>query len=84
MKTVNAPTELLDELTTGDVSLRDHRLALIDQILRSRDKYTGHEWGMVHLYYKCGLSQDDIAWVFGCCQQTVSRSLMRAREKALS
>jgi DNA-directed RNA polymerase specialized sigma24 family protein len=81
-KTMSMPE--LEELVTDDASPRQRRLAVIDQILNCRDRYTAREWGMVELFYKCGDSQRDIAKIFSCTQATVYYYLERARRKALS
>jgi RNA polymerase sigma factor (sigma-70 family) len=73
-----------EELAADDVSLRQQRLAIIDQILNCRGRYTPREWGMVELFYICGESQREIARIFGCSQPTVAYYLERARKKALS
>jgi len=67
-----------------DSTFRADQRAIIDRILNCREKFTGHEWGVAHLYYNSGLSEGAIAWIFGCTQQAVSRTLQRARRKALS
>jgi len=81
-KTRTAPMSAFEELPADEVAYREHHLAIIDRILASCDGYTGRECGMLHLYYKCGMSQEKIAWVFGCNQSTVSRFLAHVREKA--
>ena len=40
----------------GEVTWRQKKLAAIERILDSREAYTPREWGIVQLYYKCGLS----------------------------
>jgi DNA-directed RNA polymerase specialized sigma24 family protein len=63
---------------------RDQARAAIDRILDSREKYTPLEWGVALFYYKCGLSQREIARIFVCSQGSVASYLRRIRRKALS
>jgi DNA-directed RNA polymerase specialized sigma subunit len=73
-----------EETPEKEASFRARRLAIIDQILDSREKLTPREWCIVHLYYKSGLLEKEIAHMFGCTQQAISCSLNAARRKALS
>jgi DNA-directed RNA polymerase specialized sigma24 family protein len=83
-KTTTTPMSGFEELPANVVSYRRHQLAIIDQILDCRDRYTSREWGIVSLFYKCGESHREIAKIFHCSPGTVSYYLARARDKALS
>jgi predicted DNA-binding protein YlxM (UPF0122 family) len=54
------------------------REALVERILRHRRLIGWRRWGMMVLYYRSGLSQNEIAGVFGTNRQTVSYELKRA------
>jgi len=73
-----------EDLPASEVAYREQHLAVVDQILDCRDRYTPREWGIVELFYKCGESHRTIAEIFRCSPGTVSYYLARAREKALS
>ncbi len=66
-----------------NVTLRQRKLAVIDRILASREKYTPREWGIVQLYYKCGLSHSEIARIFKTPRPSITRSMRNIRRKAL-
>lgn len=69
---------------TADAAVRQKRLAVIGRIFDSRDTYTPREWGIVQLYYKCGLSHREIARIFHVPHSSISRSMRNIRRKALS
>jgi DNA-binding NarL/FixJ family response regulator len=66
-----------------NVTFRDRKLAVIDAILDSRDRLTPREWGIVQLYFKCGLSHAEIARIFKTCRPSITRSMRNIRRKAL-
>jgi len=66
-----------------NVTFRDRKLAVIDRILDSRDKLTPREWGIVQLYFKCGLSHAEIARIFKTPRPSITRSMRNIRRKAL-
>ncbi len=66
-----------------NVTFRDRKLAVIDAILDSRDKLTPREWGIVQLYFKCGLSHAEIARIFKTPRPSITRSMRNIRRKAL-
>jgi len=82
-KKPSGPTWLNPDEMDRDI-YREDRLALIDQILDSREKLTPLEWGVALLYYKCGVSQREIARIFVCTQGAVASYLRRIRTKALA
>ncbi len=65
-----------------NVTLRQRKLAVIDRILESREKLTPREWGIVQLYYKCGLSHAEIARIFKTPRPSITRSMRNIRRKA--
>ena len=67
----------------ADVTFRERKLAVIDRIMDSRDKLTPREWGIVQLYYKCGLSHAEIARIFKTCRPSITRSMRNIRRKVL-
>ena len=66
-----------------NVTFRDRKLAVIDRILNSRDVLTPREWGIVQLYFKCGLSHAEIARIFKTHRPSITRSMRNIRRKAL-
>jgi len=66
-----------------NVTFRDRKLAVIDRILDSRDKLTPREWGIVQLYFRCGLSHAEIARIFKTPRPSITRSMRNIRRKAL-
>ena len=68
---------------TQNVTLRQRKLAVIDRILESRERFTPREWGIVQLYYKCGLSHAEIARIFKTPRPSITRSMRNIRRKAL-
>lgn len=66
-----------------EVTFRERKLAVIDRIMDSRDKLTPREWGIVQLYYKCGLSHAEIARIFKTCRPSITRSMRNIRRKVL-
>ncbi len=67
----------------AEVTFRERKLAVIDRIMDSRDKLTPREWGIVQLYYKCGLSHAEIARIFKTCRPSITRSMRNIRRKVL-
>jgi len=72
----------IDEM--ANVTFRQRKLAVIERILDSREKYTPREWGIVQLYYNCGLSHGEIARIFKTPRPSISRSMRNIRKKARS
>jgi len=68
----------------ADVTFRQKKLAVIEKILDSRERYTPREWGIVQLYYKCGLSHAEIARIFKTPRPSITRSMTNIRRKALA
>ena len=66
-----------------NVTFRQRKLAVIDTVLDSRDKLTPREWGIVQLYFKCGLSHAEIARIFKTSRPSITRSMRNIRRKAL-
>ena len=66
-----------------NVTLRERRLAVIDRVLESREKLTPREWGIVQLYFKCGLSHAEIARIFRTPRPSITRSMRNIRRKVL-
>ena len=66
-----------------DVTYRQKKIAVIERILDSRDAYTPREWGIVQLYFKCGLSHAEIARIFKVPRPSITRSMRNIRKKAL-
>ncbi len=66
------------------VTIRARKIAVIERILNSREHYTAREWGIVQLYYTCGLSQYEIARIFKVPRTSITRSMRNIRRKALS
>lgn len=66
-----------------NVTFRDRKLVVIDTVLDSRDKLTPREWGIVQLYFKCGLSHAEIARIFKTPRPSITRSMRNIRRKAL-
>ncbi len=56
------------------------RKAAVDALLRLGRLIGWQRWGMVVLYYRAGLSQEEIGRVFGVGRQVVSYQLRRAFE----
>jgi len=71
----------IDEMS--NVTFRERKIAAIDTILDSRDKLTPREWGIVQLYFKCGLSHAEIARIFKTPRPSITRSMRNIRRKAL-
>jgi DNA-binding NarL/FixJ family response regulator len=67
-----------------NVTLRERKLAVIDRILDSRDRFTPREWGIVQLYFRCGLSHAEIARIFKTPRPSITRSMRNIRRKALA
>lgn len=65
-----------------NVTLHQMKMAFIDRILDSREKYTPREWGIVQLYYRCGLSHAEIARIFKVPRPSITRSMRNIRTKA--
>jgi len=55
---------------------------LVERALRRRRLIGWRRWGMIVLYYRAGLTQGEIAEVFGCSRQRVSYEMKRAVEMA--
>lgn len=68
----------------GEVTFRERKLAVIDRMFDSREKYTPREWGILQLYFKCGLSHGEIARIFKVSRPSITRSMKNIRRKALS
>ena len=68
---------------TQNVTFRKRKLAVIETIFDSREKLTAREWGIVHLYFRCGLSHAEIARIFRTCRPSITRSMGNIRRKAL-
>ena len=51
-------------------------------VFAARWKYTPREFGIVQLYYTCGLSHCEIARVFNVKRPSISRSMQSVRRKA--
>jgi DNA-binding NarL/FixJ family response regulator len=66
-----------------NVTFRERKLAVIDRILESRERLTPREWGIVQLYYKCGLSHAEIARIFKTQRPSITRSMRNIRKKVL-
>lgn len=56
----------------------DPKHRLLDCVLSHRRLIGHRRWGMVQLYYRAGLSQKEIADIFGINRQMVSYELRRA------
>jgi len=54
------------------------RRELVDCVLSHRRVIGHRRWGMVHLYFRAGLTQREIAGVFGLNRQMVAYELRRA------
>ena len=50
----------------------------VERLLSSRDLVGARCWGMAMLYYRAGLTQEEIGTVFGLSRQAVSGQLARA------
>jgi len=72
----------VDEMT--NVTFRQKKIAVMERILISRDAYTPREWGIVQLYFKCGLSHAEIARIFRVPRPSITRSMRNIRRKTLS
>ncbi len=72
----------VDELT--NVTFRQKKIAVIERIIDCREAYTPREWGIVQLYFKCGLSHAEIARIFRVPRPSITRSMRNIRRKALS
>jgi len=83
-KTRTTPMSDFEDLPSSEVAYREEHLAIIDQILDCRDRYTHREWAVVSLFYKCGESKRSIARMLRCSSGTVSYYLERARSRAQS
>ena len=67
-----AMTERGQEVTSAG------RRAAVERLLSSRDLVGPRCWGMAMLYYRAGLTQEDIGTIFGLTRQAVSSQLARA------
>jgi RNA polymerase sigma factor (sigma-70 family) len=67
-----------------ELNFRKRKIAVIERFLECREKYTPREWGMLQLYYVCGLTQDEIAGIFQVTRGRISQCLREIRRKALS
>ena len=67
----------------ANVTFRQKKLAVVEKILDSRERYTPREWGIVQLYYKCGLSHAEIARIFKTPRPSITRSMRNIRRKAI-
>lgn len=67
-----------------NVTFRMRKIAVVEKILDSQEKYTPREWGIAQLYYKCGLTHADIARIFQASRPSITRSMRNIRRKALS
>lgn len=65
-------------IETGQRYTETVETRIIDELLRSRRLLGPRCWGMVHLYYRAGLSHQEIADVFGLTRQAVTGQLNRA------
>ena len=54
------------------------RMQMIDFLLSSRKLIGDRRWGMVQLYYRAGLSHQEISDIFGLSRQAVTGQLRRA------
>ena len=54
------------------------RMQTVDLLLSSRRLIGDRRWGMVQLYYRAGLSHQEIGDVFGLTRQAVTGQLRRA------
>ena len=63
---------------SGERFCRGAHMRIIDLLVSSRSLLGPRCWGMVHLYYRAGLSHQEIADVFGLSRQAVTRQLHRA------
>lgn len=62
----------------SSTELSPARKEAVDRLLGSRQLIGNRGWGMAQLYYRAGLSQQEIAEVFGLSRQAVTRQLERA------
>ena len=53
-------------------------MRVVDLLCSSRTLLGPRCWGMVHLYYRAGLSHQEIADIFGLSRQAVTGQLRRA------
>lgn len=53
-------------------------LEIADKLLASRELIGTKSWAMALLYYRAGLSQEEIGEIFGLTRQAVSSHLTRA------
>ena len=50
-----------------------------EALIANRELIGPRRWGIAHLYYRAGLTQQDIADVFGLSRQCVAKQLRQAR-----
>jgi hypothetical protein len=58
------------------------RTAVVDELLQLEGFVGSQRWGMAMLYYRAGLSQDEIGRIFGVQRQVVNYRIRRALEIA--
>ena len=54
------------------------RMQVVDLLLSSRDLVGPRRWGMIQLYYRAGLTQQEIADIFGTSRQAVTTQMRHA------
>jgi len=62
-------------------AFRDERLAAIDRMFEDSELLTPQELGIAYLYYRCGLSQGRIAYIFRISRQRVSFCMQSIQKK---
>ena len=75
---------MTDREQTKNTTIPEKKMALIANILKSRELLTPREYGIMQLYYKCGLSHDEIAHIFKTERSTISHSMRNIRRKIRS
>ncbi len=63
---------------TGSPIELSARMQVVDLLLSSRKLIGARRWGMVQLYYRAGLSHQNIGDIFGLTRQAVTSQLRRA------
>jgi DNA-binding NarL/FixJ family response regulator len=67
-----------------NTTIRERKIAIVEKIFAARGSYTPFEWGIAQLYYRCGLSHQEISRIFHVERSTVSHAMRNVRRKAAS